>query len=136
MGADLSSLLLFVHAILGCDSTSQPFGVGKGKALKKVKQKPSFAKIAETLTLSGLSHQEIVNLAEEALVEIYNDADCRGRMTQQSEISTLLREGCQKFKTHCHQLRLQPSSTAYVCITKSKNGREILIWTLRNMVGN
>ena len=37
--------LLFIHVILGCDSTSCLFGIGKGMALKKVNN---------TLMTSGL----------------------------------------------------------------------------------
>ena len=36
LGPDICSHILFLHAILGCDTTSQPYGIGKGKSLKKV----------------------------------------------------------------------------------------------------
>ena len=75
MGNDLCNKLLFVHAILGCDTTSQPFGIGKGKALKMLKKKTSFAKLADTFTESGLCRQDITALGEEALVSLYGGSE-------------------------------------------------------------
>ena len=35
LGPNICSHILFLHAILGCDTTSQPYGIEKGKSLKK-----------------------------------------------------------------------------------------------------
>ena len=40
--AEVRNKLLFVHAILGCDTTSQVFSIGKGIALKKLKTSSDF----------------------------------------------------------------------------------------------
>ena len=36
LGPDICSSILFLHAILGCDTTSQLHGIGKGNSLKKI----------------------------------------------------------------------------------------------------
>ena len=38
LGPLLCKLILFSHTVLGCDTTSQLFGIGKGSILKKIKQ--------------------------------------------------------------------------------------------------
>ena len=41
LGIDICNYILFVHAVSGCD-TSRVFGIGKGKALKKLKKDQYF----------------------------------------------------------------------------------------------
>ena len=42
LGPELCSNILFLHAILECDTTSQLFGIGKGTSLKKFKSSKHF----------------------------------------------------------------------------------------------
>ena len=42
LGLNVCKHLLFIHAILGCDSTSRVFGIGKGAAFKKICSSPLF----------------------------------------------------------------------------------------------
>ena len=42
LGPKVCDNILFIHAILGCDSMSRLFGMGKGMAPKKVKNDTSF----------------------------------------------------------------------------------------------
>ena len=62
--------MLFIHAILGCDTTSSVFGIGKGLALKKIKL-PHFTKQAEVFQQPNRSKDEIASAGEAALVCIY-----------------------------------------------------------------
>lgn len=62
--------MLFIHAILGCDTTSSVFGIGKGLALKKIKL-PHFTKQAEVFRQPNRSKDEIASAGEAALVCIY-----------------------------------------------------------------
>jgi hypothetical protein len=36
LGQDVCKYLLFAHAILGCDTTSSVYGIGKGQSLTKL----------------------------------------------------------------------------------------------------
>ena len=49
--------MLFIHAILGCDTTSSVFGIGKGLALKKIKL-PHFTKRFLTKVATGSVYVE------------------------------------------------------------------------------
>jgi len=42
LGPDICKLNLFLHAVLGCDTTSSQPGIGKGASLKKFKESDMF----------------------------------------------------------------------------------------------
>ena len=65
--------LLFIHAILGCDSTSCLFGLGKGLAMKKVKTDSDFLKQAKVFSQSKerVGKGIIIAAGEKALVSLY-----------------------------------------------------------------
>ncbi|CAM1309852.1 Uncharacterised protein r2_g2002 [Pycnogonum litorale] len=42
LGPDVSQHIFFMHALLGCDTTSQVYGIGKGASLKKFKTSAHF----------------------------------------------------------------------------------------------
>lgn len=46
LGRNVTSSILFVHALLGCDTTSRVHGIGKGIALKKAKTNAQFRQLA------------------------------------------------------------------------------------------
>lgn len=77
-GLDICSRLLFIHAILGCDTTSQPFGIGKGVALKMAINNLDFAEIADEFSREGLSKENIRQLGEKALVALCNGSENEG----------------------------------------------------------
>ena len=59
---ELCDNLLFVHAFLGCDTTSSIFGIGKGLALKKYLKDCNFRKCASVFTKSeDISMDDIIN---------------------------------------------------------------------------
>ncbi len=64
--------LLFMHAILGCDSTSSVHGIGKGSILKKV-QNQSFCDAAATFLRHDSSKESVIQAGEKAMIIIYGD---------------------------------------------------------------
>ena len=71
LGPDICNHILFLHAILGCDTTSQPYGVRKGKSLKKIRDNSHFCDLANTFYSSAIP-EEIIAVGEQLLVSIYN----------------------------------------------------------------
>ena len=63
--------LLFVHAILGCDTTSRVFSIGKGLALKLIRSDAYFRAQAEIFLSENATEDEIVRAGEAALVCLY-----------------------------------------------------------------
>lgn len=63
----------FIHAILGCDSTSRLFGIGNGLALKKVQNDTSFLEQAQVFSQSqeNVDKGIIIAAGEKALVSLY-----------------------------------------------------------------
>lgn len=72
LGSDVCSLILFVHAILGCDTTSRVHGLGKGIALKKVKSSAKFRELASVFYRHDAGKEEITVAGEKALLQLYN----------------------------------------------------------------
>ena len=72
LGKDICDNLLFAHAILGCDTTSRLFGIGKPVALKKLKSSEHFRQQASVFKHPCATHDDIVTAGENALVCLYN----------------------------------------------------------------
>lgn len=72
LGLEVCSNLLFVHAILGCDTTSGVYGIGKGAALKKIKASKEFQDIAEVFDTAHVLKDDIISLGEKAMLILYN----------------------------------------------------------------
>ena len=64
--------MLFLHAVLGCDTTSRLFGIGKGSILKKFKEKAKLQKAALIFDNPHSTQAQIDQAGESALVLIYN----------------------------------------------------------------
>ena len=64
--------MLFLHAILGCDTTSSLYGIGKGSILKKFKEKVELQKAALISDNPHSTPAPIDQAGESALVLIYN----------------------------------------------------------------
>ena len=45
LGPEICSNILFLHAVLGCDTTSHLYGIGRGTSLKKIKLSRHFRQI-------------------------------------------------------------------------------------------
>ncbi|XP_065915240.1 uncharacterized protein [Dysidea avara] len=72
LGPEVCKNLLFLHAILGCDTTSQLYGIGKGASLKKFRSIRNFQEQAEVFCTSSATPKEIIAAGEQALVAMYN----------------------------------------------------------------
>lgn len=64
-------LLLFLHAVTGCDTTSRPYGIGKGTALRKLLQNDELKSLAGTF-LQQRTQEDVSDAGERALVLLYN----------------------------------------------------------------
>ena len=74
--ADLGSFtckhILFLHALLGCDTTSRLYGIGKGPVLKKFKGNSCLQQAANIFDSTLSTSANIESAGEQALVAIYN----------------------------------------------------------------
>ena len=66
LGDHICDNLLFTHALLGCDTTSRVFGIGKPLALKKLRSNAFFREQA------AVFQEDIRNAGDNALVCLYN----------------------------------------------------------------
>ncbi|KAL5020678.1 hypothetical protein ScPMuIL_002243, partial [Solemya velum] len=65
LGMVVCHFILFVHAVLGCDTTSRVFGLGKGLALKNVKDKQLFREQASVFNQTDQVEKRQIELAGE-----------------------------------------------------------------------
>ncbi|KAA0183913.1 hypothetical protein HAZT_HAZT007593, partial [Hyalella azteca] len=70
VGPEMCTLLPLVHAIVGCDTTSPLFGIGKGVPIRKLKSEQIFRKQARVFS-EVATKDEIQHAGEEALVCLY-----------------------------------------------------------------
>lgn len=77
LGENVCSMLPFIHAITGCDTTSRVFGIGKGMALKKMISDNYLKEQAVKFT-GVTSKTEIIQAGEETLLSLYNGAPYEG----------------------------------------------------------
>ena len=76
LGRDICTNLLFAHAILGCDTTSRVFSLGKGSALKYIRLDSYFTKQAPIFLDENATENDIINAGEAALVSLYKGTAC------------------------------------------------------------
>ena len=109
LGAEVCNNILFLHAILGCDTTSQIYGIGKGNSLKKFKSSEYFREQAKVFDNELSSCIEISKAGEKALAFFYNGGPC------DSLDSLRYKRFCEKVstnKSHIHPQTLPPTSAA------------------------
>ena len=70
LGPDACSLLSFIHALTGCDTTYRVYGISKGAALKKSTADQQF-KLHTEIFLKESSKCDIVAAGKGALVSLY-----------------------------------------------------------------
>ncbi|KAK3743952.1 hypothetical protein QZH41_002713 [Actinostola sp. cb2023] len=75
LGASVCKNILFLHAILGCDTTSRLHGIGKAAALKKIETDSRFLQQAEIFDRPAgrVTKEDIIVAGEKALLSLYND---------------------------------------------------------------
>lgn len=74
LGETVSNHLPFIHAVLGCDTTSRLHGLGKRAALNKMKDK-NFVNQAEIFMKNNMARDRIIAAGERAAVLLYKGAD-------------------------------------------------------------
>ena len=72
LGQEVCQHMPFTHAILGCDTTSCIFGLGKGVALKPIKKNELFVQQARVFLQPGMRKETIIRAGETAIVCLYN----------------------------------------------------------------
>lgn len=72
LGPDICNHILFIHALLGCDTTSRLYGIGKGASLKRFRASHTFRKQAKVFDTHSASMYDVVDAGEKALMIIYN----------------------------------------------------------------
>ncbi len=75
LGSNICKNILFIHAILGCDSTSRLFGLGKGLALKKFQSDRAFKQQSKIFTKKRATQESIIIAGEKALVILYGGSE-------------------------------------------------------------
>ncbi|KAK2702681.1 hypothetical protein QYM36_018714 [Artemia franciscana] len=75
LGTDVSNLIPFCHAVLGCDTTSHFYGIGKAKAVQLLLSNKSFRDSAAIFGDKLASLDDIVAAGERALLILYGCPD-------------------------------------------------------------
>jgi len=71
LGESICRVLPVVHALCGCDTTSRLYCIGKGAALRKVREDNGFLKCIEAFCSQSGSKDAISSAGEKALVYLY-----------------------------------------------------------------
>ena len=76
IGVKIIQVILYVHAILGCGTTSRLHGLGKASALKMVTKNEQFLCLARLVCGDAETSKEaIVKAGEDVLVYLYNGSE-------------------------------------------------------------
>ena len=109
LGQDICNNILFIHAILGCDTTSRLYGIGKGTSLSKFKASGMFREQAKVFCSDSAPTHDVIDVGEKALVLLYN-----GMLTDTLD-SLRHKRFCEKVAsktTHIKPQSLPPTSAA------------------------
>ncbi len=72
LGPEICKHILFLHALLGCDTTSQPHGIGKGNSLKRFRESNYFRTLAKAFDSPLATDEGITIAGERILICMYN----------------------------------------------------------------
>ena len=72
LGQDICNNILFIHAILGCDTTSSLYGIGKGMSLSKFNATSMFHEQAKVFHSNSAPIHDVIDAEEKALVLVYD----------------------------------------------------------------
>ena len=70
--AEVCNHILFLHSILGCDTTSRLHGLGKGNALKKFREQRRSVELDRVFDSQLSLKEDVIAAGEEALIILYN----------------------------------------------------------------
>ena len=78
-GMELCENILFIHALLGCDTISSVLGIGEGASLKAYNQSRHFREQAHVFAKSSViietMSEQITSIGEKALLHLYKGTD-------------------------------------------------------------
>jgi len=72
VGRHVCDKLLVAHGLLGCDTTSRLYSIGKSAALKKLNSSAYFSELLATFNTPGASKEDVMTAGENALLCLYN----------------------------------------------------------------
>ena len=105
IGLEVCNNILFLHAVLGCDTTSQLYGIGKGTSLKKFKSSKHFQEQAKVFAVESATLKDISATGEQVLVNVYNGTP------GESLDSLRYKSFCEKVATNTMCMYSSPDST-------------------------
>ena len=109
LSQEVCSNTLFIHAILGCDTTSHLYSIDKGVLLKMFFDSQHFRDQAQVFNSTSVFKEDVVPAGEKALVCVYNGKSDEGLD------SLRYRRYCEKVATNTSQVQpqsLPPTSAA------------------------
>ena len=71
LGPQVCENILFIHALLGCDTTSRVYGIGKSKGLKKFCSSQAFQQCASVFNKINADKKHIIEAGEKAMILLY-----------------------------------------------------------------
>ena len=72
LGSKMCQCILFLHAFLGCDTTSSIFGIGKGLSIRAFNKSEQFQQCASVFCDESSSKEQVCEAGEKALIIMYN----------------------------------------------------------------
>mgnify|MGYP000119659721 CR=1 FL=1 len=113
LGADVCQNILFIHAILGCDTTSKVYGFGKCVGLKLFKKCESFRSVASVFNMfpDMVSKEYVIQYGEQALVFLYKGT--LGQSVNNVRLSSFV-EKVAKTSMYIDPKQLPPTSDAEI----------------------
>ena len=124
LGSVVTNNIMFLHAIIGCDTTSGVHGLGNILYIFKMKSDSQFQDQAKVGIGQGAIKYDIISAGETALVFLYNGNPQHG-------INVIMYDKlCVKAAADTVQVnpgtlslrRLQSNTIALDCTTRSRNG--------------
>lgn len=129
LGDQVCEHILFAHALLGCDTTSRVFGLGKGVALKHLRSGAYLNTQTEVFDSTGATKEDIVAAGENALVSMYGDKHV-GMSINQLRLHKFCQKVCSSSSRVQPQtlppLQRQHATTAFGCTIRCRHGEGIL----------
>ena len=116
----MCSHMLFLHALLGCDTTSHIYGIGKVTALKKAMTNEHFRKQAHVFELATPTVEELVTAGEQAIVCVHGHGGNIGENLDDLRYKGFI----EKVASSAVYVQLLPTITASESTIRSNSGKD------------
>ena len=73
LGQEICDVILLIHALLGCDTTSRLYSIGKGVALQTFKRENSSIRLSQIFSSPSSMKEEIIAAREKLLLLMYGE---------------------------------------------------------------